>query len=80
MLKQWLVREFETKELSKLKYLFEIEVARSKSEIFLSQQKYLHNLLRDTDKLVSKPVSTPIDHNHKLEVIEKDIPKDKKMN
>lgn len=35
-LKQYLIREFESKELDKLKYFFEIEVARSNYEIFIS--------------------------------------------
>ena len=34
--------------------------------IFISQQKYVTDLLAETEKIECKPVSTPIDPNHKL--------------
>ena len=40
-----LIKEFEIKELGKLKYFLGIEVAQSKEDIFISQQKYVLDLL-----------------------------------
>ena len=65
-LKQRLIKEFEIKELRRLKYFIGIEIANSRQGIFISQQKYVTNLLKETGKLACKPASTPIDANHKL--------------
>jgi hypothetical protein len=54
------------KDLGELCYFLGIEVARSKKEVVLSQQKYVLNLLNDTEMLKCRPASTPIDPNHKL--------------
>lgn len=53
-------------ELGKLKYFLGIEVAYSKQGIFLSQSKYIIDLLFETGRLSSKPMGTPIDENHRL--------------
>jgi len=45
MLKGCLIKEFEIKELGKLKYFLGIEVDYSKERIFISQQKYILYLL-----------------------------------
>ena len=47
-LKTYLSNEFEMKDLRSLKYFLRIEVARSKGGIFISQQKYILDLLRET--------------------------------
>ena len=65
-LKKGLVQEFEIKELGKLKYFLGIEVAHSKEGIFISQQKYVLDLLKETGKLGCKAASTPIEPNHRL--------------
>ena len=65
-LKQCLVKEFEIKDLGRLKYFLGIEVAHSKQGIFISQQKYVTDLLKETGMLGSKPVATPIEPNHRL--------------
>ena len=65
-LKQCLAKEFEIKDLGKLKYFHGIEVAWSKQGIFISQQKYVIDLLRETGMMASKPVATAIKQNHKL--------------
>ena len=57
-LRQCLTKEFEIKELGKLKYFRGIEVAHSKQGIFISQQKYVTNL-KEIGKLACKPVNTP---------------------
>ena len=63
---EYLNGEFEMKKLGRLKYFLGIEVAHSKHGIFISQQKYITDLLRDTGKLACKPATTPIDPHHKL--------------
>lgn len=78
-LRRCLVREFEIKELGRLKYFLGIEVAHFKEGIFISQQKYVTNLLRETGKLACRPVSTPIEPNHKLGEANEDPAVDKEM-
>ncbi|PKA57434.1 Retrovirus-related Pol polyprotein from transposon TNT 1-94 [Apostasia shenzhenica] len=65
-LKTKLAQEFEMKDLGELKYFLGIEVARSKHGIFLSQRKYVLDLLLDTGLLGCRPASSPINQNHKL--------------
>ena len=50
-----------------LKYFLGIEVARSPHGIFLSQQKYVLDLLRDTEMLGCRPATTPVDPNQGLQ-------------
>ena len=57
-LKEKLSREFEIKDLGTLKYFLGIEVARSIKGIFISQRKYILDLLKDTGMLGCKPAST----------------------
>lgn len=78
-LKQKLVREFEIKELGKLKYFLGIEVAYSNQGIFISQQKYVTELLAETGKLGCKPVATPMDPNTKLGEAQEEPAVDKQM-
>uniref|UniRef100_A0A2N9IIQ2 Protein kinase domain-containing protein n=1 Tax=Fagus sylvatica TaxID=28930 RepID=A0A2N9IIQ2_FAGSY len=42
------------------------KVARSRHGIFLSQQKYVLDLLIETGMLACQPIDTPIEQNHKL--------------
>ena len=65
-LKRCLLQEFELKELGRLKDFLGIEVAHCRHCIFISQQKYVLDLLIETRKLGCKPVETPIEQNHKL--------------
>ncbi|KAH9741645.1 protein kinase domain-containing protein [Citrus sinensis] len=65
-LKMLLTKEFETKDLGYLKYFLEIEVARSRKGIFLSQRKYILDLLEETGMLGCKPSDVPIESNHRL--------------
>jgi hypothetical protein len=73
MLAQHLAKEFEIKTLGKLKYFLGIEVAHSRKGIFISQQKYITDLLQETGKTACKPACTPIDPNVKLGNAEEDI-------
>ena len=53
-LKSFLHGQFHTKDLGMLKYFLGIEVMRSKHRIFLSQRKYVLDLLSETGKLAIK--------------------------
>jgi len=64
-LQQYLASNFDMKQLGDLKYFLGIEVARSKHGIFLSQRKYVLDLLTETGMLGCKPIETPIEQNHK---------------
>ncbi|KAJ4721161.1 Retrovirus-related Pol polyprotein from transposon TNT 1-94 [Melia azedarach] len=68
-LKEELNKEFEIKDLGNLRYFLGIEVARSRKGIFLSQRKYVTDLLKETGMLGCKAVGTPIEVNHKLETL-----------
>ena len=65
-LKKKLSCEFDIKDLGNLKYFLGIEVLRSQKGIFISQQKYILDLLAETDMLDCKPAETPIAVNHGL--------------
>ena len=54
-------------------------MAHSKQGIFISQQKYVTDLLKETSKTACKPASTPIDPNLRLGEAEKDATVDKEM-
>lgn len=54
LLGEHLAEEFEIKTLKKLKYFLGIEVAHSKKGIFISQQKYIIDLLQETCKTACK--------------------------
>ena len=59
-LTSFLQSQFYTKNLGMLRYFLGIEVMRSKHEIFLSQRKYVLDLLFETGKLGVKPCSSPM--------------------
>jgi Reverse transcriptase (RNA-dependent DNA polymerase) len=64
--KKCLKDEFDIKDLGKLSYFLEIEIAHSRKGLFLSQRKYIIDLLKETGKLGAKPASTPMETNTKL--------------
>ncbi|KAH9753977.1 hypothetical protein KPL71_015272 [Citrus sinensis] len=72
-LKMLLTKEFETKDLGSLKYFLGIEVARSRKGIFLSQRKYILDLLEETGMLGCKPSDVRIESNHRLGATTKSI-------
>ena len=72
-----LASEFKMKNLGGLKYFLGIEVARSTQGIFLSQRKYVLDLLSEVGLLECKPVDTPIVQNHKLGIYPNQKPTDK---
>ena len=61
-----LSKDFEIKDLGKLRCFLGIEVARLKKGIFLSQIKYVLDLLKETVMLGCIPRETPIDPKHNL--------------
>jgi Reverse transcriptase (RNA-dependent DNA polymerase) len=65
-LKQHLNENFDIKDLGKLKYFLGIEVARSNKGLFLSQRKYVIDMLKETGKLGVKPANTPMEYNSKF--------------
>jgi len=73
-LQEHLATEFEMKNLGGLKYFLGIEVAQSSKGIFLSQRKYVLDLLVETSMLDCKPADTPTVQNHKLSEHPNQIP------
>lgn len=69
-LKRRLFREFEMKDLGNLKYFLRIEVLRSKLRIFISQRKYIIDMLAKVGLVDYKPTKTPIVVNHGLKIVE----------
>ncbi|RVW90754.1 putative mitochondrial protein [Vitis vinifera] len=60
VLKKFLAREFEIKDLGPLQYFLSMEFARSKKGIFVSQRKYVLTLLDETGLPGCKPIKTPL--------------------
>nr|AWW15216.1 putative polyprotein [Leavenworthia alabamica] len=68
--KAYLSSCFHMKDLGELKYFLGIEVARNSSGFYLCQRKYALDIISETGLLASKPVSFPLEQNHKLAVSE----------
>jgi hypothetical protein len=64
-LKKMLAKSFEVKDLGFLHYFLGIEVVYGPQGIYLSQRKYVLDLLAETGMLGCKPASTPIELNHR---------------
>ena len=60
-----------------MKYFLGIEIAHLKHGIFISQQKYIVDLLKETGKLGCKPTKTTIEPNHRLGEAHEDVAVDK---
>ncbi|XP_023756892.2 uncharacterized mitochondrial protein AtMg00810-like [Lactuca sativa] len=69
-LKTWLLsalkREFDITDLDPLSYFLRIAVTRTKNTMFLSQCKYVEEILECANMEACKPVTTPVDTNSKL--------------
>ena len=64
--KKLLANEFEVKDLGFLKYFLVVEVAHSRKGIYVSQWKYILDLLKETGMIGCKPTDTPMDSANKL--------------
>ena len=58
--KSFLHDQFHTKDLGMLRYFLGIEVMQSKHRIFLSQRRYVLDLLSEIRKLGVRPCSSPM--------------------
>jgi len=65
-LRERLAAQFEMKDLGKLKYILGIEVVYSRQGIFISQRKYIFDLLKETGKLGGKTTRVLIEKNHRI--------------
>ena len=65
------------KNLGGLKYFLGIEVARPRKCIFLSQRKYVLDLLSKVGLLNYRPIDTSIVHNHKIRKYLDQVPTNK---
>ncbi|XP_048433105.1 wall-associated receptor kinase-like 20 [Pyrus x bretschneideri] len=77
VLKKYLSMEFEMKDVRSLKYFLGIEVSRSKFGIFMSQRKYIIDLLKKTEMSACKPVATLCVEGTKLSIDQNQVPVDK---
>lgn len=64
--KQYLSQCFHMEDFGVLKYFLGIEVVRNKSRFYLSQRKYVMDIITDTRLLGAKPVMFPLNQNHRL--------------
>ena len=64
--KEYLSKCFYMKDLGVLKYFLGIEVARNSEGIYLSQRKYVLDILTETGLLGSKPATFPLEQHQQL--------------
>ncbi|KAL9263811.1 Retrovirus-related Pol polyprotein from transposon RE1-like protein [Drosera capensis] len=64
--KAFIRSQFRIKDLGKLKYFLGIEVARLRTDIFLSQRNYILDILKEADHLGAKPVDFSMWQNLKF--------------
>lgn len=72
-LRERLFHEFEMKDLGELKYFLGIEVLRSKIGLFISQKKYILDLLVEVGMLDCKLSDTSVAANLKLQIREGEL-------
>jgi hypothetical protein len=73
-LKADMQRHFSIKDLGKLKYFLGIEMATSSKGVFLNQQKYILDMLQDTEMLYTKLAITPLGSKLQLDSSSKPLP------
>ncbi|XP_068319446.1 uncharacterized mitochondrial protein AtMg00810-like [Pyrus communis] len=73
-LKQALQQQFDIKDLGLLKYFLGIEMASSHKGLFLNQQKYVLDLLKDAKMSDVKPAKTPLDSKLKFSLEGEPLP------
>ncbi|CAA7023524.1 unnamed protein product [Microthlaspi erraticum] len=67
--KDYLSKCFSMKDLGKLKYFLGIEVSRGPDGIFLSQRKYVLDIVAETGNLGSRPAETPLEQHQQLSTV-----------
>ncbi|CAN1319888.1 Retrovirus-related Pol polyprotein from transposon TNT 1-94 [Linum perenne] len=65
-IKMKLATEFEIKDLGVLRYFLGLEFARAREGLFVSQRKYVLDLLEETGMSGCRPAGTPMDFSTKL--------------
>ncbi|XP_057432030.1 secreted RxLR effector protein 161-like [Lotus japonicus] len=66
--KEAMMKEYEMTDLGLLKYFLGIQVMQSKGEIFITQEKYVSDMLKKFRMENSNPAPTPMALNEKLQV------------
>ncbi|XP_048611515.1 uncharacterized mitochondrial protein AtMg00810-like [Brassica napus] len=64
--KTYMNKCFHMKDLGISKYFLGLELARSRTGIYLCQRKYTLGILEETGLLASKPATFPVEQNHRL--------------
>ncbi|KAG7542180.1 Reverse transcriptase RNA-dependent DNA polymerase [Arabidopsis thaliana x Arabidopsis arenosa] len=70
--KHYLSTCFHMKDLGPLRYFLGIEVARSPEGIYLCQRKYTLDIIAETGLMGVKPITFPLEQNHKLSLAKDD--------
>jgi hypothetical protein len=76
-LQECLSTKFKMKDLGRLKYFLGIEAVRTNNGIYLSQRKYILDLLSETGMLECKSVESSILQNHRLVIHPDKVPTNK---
>ena len=66
--KRFLSSQFHMKDMGKLRYFLGIEVDHCPNGLFLSQRKYINDLLTEYGMLNCRPLRLPMDSHHKLSI------------
>ena len=72
-LKVFFLQHFRIKDLGTLKYFIGIEFSRSKHGLFISQRKYMLDILDETDLTKEKLEKFPMEQNLKLTPTDDDL-------
>ena len=64
--KEYLKASFEIKDLGEMKYFLGIEICRSKEGLFMSQRKYVIDLLKGADAYGGKTAKMPMEDGYKV--------------
>lgn len=66
VVKRFLDNEITIKDLAYIRYFFGLKVAGSENGMFISQQKYLLDMLTDIGLMKFKPVASPLPPEQKF--------------